>query len=178
MKTITTLLLFFISLPIIAQDSTKTKTLKTIDQLEFMKGTWKGDGWIIMRDGKKTFTQTETISSKVNNTLLMIDGIGYEKDSTATKPKVIHNAFGVISFNPEKKAITMLSYSTTGGKMENEMQLIGDKKLEWSFKSENGGVVRFREDFTNPNLWIEKGDYSANGETWFPFFEMRLIKQE
>jgi hypothetical protein len=153
----------------VAQDS-----LKTIDQLNFMQGTWKGEGWIYMNRVKKQFTQTETITPKVDNTLLMIDGLGHDKED---KNKVIHNAFGVISYNQKTKAMTMLSFSSTGGKMENNMRLIGEKKLEWSFKNEQGGTIRFREDFSEDGVWSEKGEYSADGKNWFPFFEMRLVKQ-
>jgi len=72
--------------------------------------------------------------------------------------------------------ITMLSYSSTGGKMENTLTIIGDKKLECSFRDERGGTVRFREDFSVANTWTEKGDYSMDRENWFPFFVMTFKK--
>jgi len=158
-----------------AQETTIQDSLIKIDQLDFMKGTWKGEGWIYINRQKKEFTQTETIRSKVDNTILVIDGLGHDKED---KTKVIHNAYGVISYSVEKKGITMISFASTGGKMENQMHLVGDKKLEWSFKDERGGTIRFQEDFSEDGVWIEKGEYSYNGEKWFPFFEMRLVKQK
>ncbi|WP_178988550.1 hypothetical protein [Winogradskyella schleiferi] len=180
MKTTILMLCLLIAFNSIAQSDNHTDSLnlKTVDDLAFMKGTWKGDGWIMMNRERKEFTQTETIDSRVDNTILVIDGIGIAKDSSAVEPKVVHNAFGVISYNETLKSITMLSFSSTGGKMENEMRLIGDMKLEWSFKDERGGTVRFREDFSENGLWIEKGDYSFDGNQWFPFFEMRLERQD
>ncbi|WP_347924303.1 hypothetical protein [Pontimicrobium sp. SW4] len=72
----------------------------------------------------------------------------------------------------------MLSFSSAGDKMENELKLIGDKKLEWSFKDKNGGAIRFREDFSEDGVWLEQGDYSFGGIKWFPFFQMKLKKQK
>jgi hypothetical protein len=173
MKTAIILFLSLISVSCFAQEIVVQDSLKNLEQLSFMKGTWTGDGWMFINKEKKEFTQTETISSKVDNTVFMVDGIGYAKEN---KDKVIHNAFGVISYNIEEKSITMISFSSTGGKMENPITLIGDKKLEWSFKDEKGGTIRFREDFSEDGFWIEKGDYSFDGNNWFPFFEMRLKK--
>lgn len=166
--------LSFIYISCLGQDSKIQDSLKNIEQLDFMKGTWKGEGWIYVNKERKEFTQTETIASKAENTVLVIDGIGYAKDSIS---RVIHNAFGVISYNQKERSITMISFSSTGGKMENKMKLIGYKKLEWSFKDERGGTIRFQEDFSEDGIWSEKGEYSSDGQKWLQFFEMRLTKQ-
>lgn len=176
MKTAIIFYLSFFCMSCFAQEATiKQDSLTSVEQLAFMKGTWKGEGWIYINRQKKEFTQTETIMPKVDNTLLVIDGLGHDKEDTS---KVIHNAFGVISYNAEKKGIIMISFASTGGKMENQMHLIGEKKLEWSFKDERGGTIRFREDFSEAGIWVEKGEYSYDGKKWFPFFEMRLVREE
>ncbi|MBC2846011.1 hypothetical protein [Winogradskyella flava] len=153
-------------------------TLKSVAQLNFMKGSWKGNGWIFINREKKEFSQSEIIKSKNADRILVIDGLGHAKDSINPETKkVIHDAFGIISFNEDLDAITMLSFSSTGDKMENELRLIGEKQLEWSFKDERGGTIRFREDFTTEGVWEEKGEYSFDGEKWFPFFYMKLERQ-
>jgi len=174
--------IFFLGLLIIVSCSSKRVSnspdlLSNINQLQFMQGTWKGEGWIVIDREKKKFSQTETIRPRVENQILVIDGIGFSLDSNLKTLKVIHDAFGIISVNKDTKAVTMLSYSTTGGKMENNLKFIGDKKLEWSFKDERGGTVRFREDFSKEGVWIENGDYSFDGKNWFPFFQMTLKKE-
>ncbi len=176
MKTVIILYISFLSIScfVQGQENVVQDSLKTTDQLSFMKGTWSGEGWMYINRKKKEFTQTETIASKVDNTVLMVDGIGYAKED---KNKVIHNAFGVISYNNDEKSITMISFSSTGGKMENRMKFIGNKKLEWSFRDEKGGTVRFREDFSEDGIWSERGDYSFDGQKWVTFFQMRLEKQ-
>ena len=159
------------------ENQVDSKVLNSIEDVSFMKGTWKGEGWIFKNREKKEFIQTETIAPKVDNSILVIDGIGFAKDSISVTTQVIHNAFGVISFNKEKNMMTMLSYSSTGGKMENEIKLLGDKKLQWSFKDERGGTIRFILDFSEEGIWSENGDYSFDGSQWFPFFHMTLYKQ-
>jgi len=167
------LLILSVTTTLWSQTEQRKDSLVSIDQLGFMIGNWEGEGWIVGKDrAKKTFTQSESIVPKVNHTLLVIDGIGHSKEEPE---KVIHNAFGVISYNDSK--MTMLSYSTAGDKMENEMLLTGDKTLEWSFKDERGGTIKFSEDFSTEGIWKEKGEYSFDGENWFQFFEMTLKKQ-
>lgn len=161
-----------------SQKTISTNLLKTTEELQFMKGTWKGEGWMMIKRKRKAFTQNETITSKVDGKILVIDGKGYDNNNLQKKKKVIHNAFGVISYNEEKKMMTMLSFSSTGGKMENELKLIGDKKLEWSFKDKSGGTIRFREDFSEKGVWLEQGAYSFDGKKWTPFFQMKLKKSK
>lgn len=143
-----------------------------------MIGMWKGEGWIQGQEGRKEFTQTESIQPKVEGKVLVIDGIGYGKGSPEDEARIVHNAFGVISFNEELQQLTMLSFATTGGKMENEMRITGEKTLEWSFKDERGGTIRFSEDFTQEGFWKEKGEYSPDGgKTWYQFFQMELKRE-
>ena len=151
----------------------------SIEDLNFMIGMWKGEGWIQSQSGRKEFTQTESIRPKVEGKLLVVDGLGYGKGSPEEEARVIHNAYGVISFNEELQQLTMLSFATTGGKMENEMRITGEKTLEWSFKDERGGTIRFSEDFSHEGIWQEKGEYSPDGgKSWYQFFQMELKRVE
>ncbi|WP_347924301.1 hypothetical protein [Pontimicrobium sp. SW4] len=102
-STLLYILLLFISVSSVTQNAFKTKSLKTIDQVSFMKGNWKGDGWMMIKKERKKFTQNETISSRIDNKILIIDGIGYGINKGQETKKVIHNAFGVISYNEEKE---------------------------------------------------------------------------
>lgn len=157
-------------------DSVKAK-IESISKLAFMEGTWIGDGWIMMGRDKKEFVQTETITSKVNNTVLVIEGIGLSKDTTSSERQVIHDAFGVISYDKDKNGVMMTSFATTGGKTETELILIGEKRLQWQFTAENGGTVRFTEDFSKGGEWLEVGEFSYAPGQWYKFFEMKLIRQ-
>uniref|UniRef100_UPI004049CC4F hypothetical protein n=1 Tax=Fulvivirga sp. TaxID=1931237 RepID=UPI004049CC4F len=107
-------------------DIRSVHSLKSVEQLNFMQGTCKGLGWIMKGKERQEFIQIEIINPHINNTILVIDGIGYVKESPNPEKKIIHNAFGGISFNEEMNSMTILSYSTTGKKMENKIKLTGD----------------------------------------------------
>ena len=164
----------------VSQNSMPLDTVKSVVEISFMEGNWKGEGWIVGRDRiKKHFAQTETIQFKVGQQVLMVEGLGYAKDNTGTiTRRVIHDAFGIISYNEIQDAVTMISFSTQNGRMEVPMMRIGDKQLQWSFKNEqSGGLIRFTEDFSEVGKWKEVGEFSINGADWYPFFEMQLNKQ-
>jgi hypothetical protein len=151
-----------------------------MEELGFMAGNWKGTGWIMGKDRlRHTFSQTEIIRVKADNQALMIDGLGHATDSTgAVTDRVIHKAFGIISYNPDREMITMISFSEYKGRMESEIVFLEeDKKLQWSFKEENGGMIRFTEDFSTEGQWNEIGEISMNGTDWYQFFEMNLSRE-
>ncbi|MFK7750075.1 MAG: hypothetical protein AB8B65_16910 [Kordia sp.] len=180
MKLFVILSFFFAIHTVFAQETPLPNTPNTIEQLSFMKGTWKGEGWVFGKDGKANkFSQTEIIQSKVSNKILMIDGLGYAIDSTGVTDRIIHEAFGIISYNSDKKSIVMLSYSGIGGEFTSNMTLIDDKKLQWSFVDERSkGTIRFTDDFSEKGKWVEIGEISMNGKDWFQFFEMTLYRKD
>ncbi|WP_375559628.1 hypothetical protein ACE193_18100 [Bernardetia sp. OM2101] len=178
MKTTFTLIAFFIlSLSFAQNDTKKTDSTShiSVKDLTFMIGTWEGEGWIMKSKTKQEFIQKETIRPSLDSTILIIDGLGHDKKDTT---KIIHEAFGVISLNAESKLIEMLSFSKANGKMETPILFLGEGKLQWSFKDERGGTIRFSEDFSEDGLWVEKGEYSFDGKNWFNFFEMKLNRVE
>ncbi len=150
-----------------------------MEALEFMQGEWTGEGWIMGKDRQRhNFLQKETIIGKVNGSTLVVDGRGLRLDSS-NKPteEVVHSAYGVIYFDPEKNNYTMLSFSEINGKLEATMILTGEQKLEWSFiDSKSGGTIRFTEDFSSPGQWKETGEITMNGKDWYKFMEMTLTK--
>ena len=151
----------------------------SVSQLDFLIGTWKGEGWKMDQNRQRvTFTQTETIVPKVENSILVVDGMGYAKDETSGESKVVHDAYGLMAVNEDLGIVTMLSYSVIGGKMETPIRLIGEKIIQWSFDTPNGGKTRFTADFSKEGFWTEKGEFSPDGERWFPFIEMNLEKVE
>ena len=175
-KTITVLFLIILTglFNLNAQEGEhKPSETPSLEPYMFLVGEWKGEGWIMQGRERKEFTQTETIVPKVESSILVIDGIGYAKGEDSEEKRIIHNAFGVISYNRELETFTMLSYSAINGKMETPLELIEENKMQWSFQDERGGTIRFSEDYSD-GVWKETGHYSPDGEKWFPFFEMTL----
>lgn len=161
------------------EDSTSNSfTITSLSQIDFMLGTWEGNGWIIIGNEKKNFKQTEIIESRVNNTVYTIDGLGKSADGGISEDKIVHDAVGYIMFDPTTRKIMMTSFATTGGKNENEITLIGNKRLQWQLKIENRGFVKFREDFSKENIYSEVGEFSADSLKWYKFFEMTLYRKK
>lgn len=163
-----------------SQNTSFPDTVKSVKDLSFMEGDWKGEGWIIGQDRvKKRFVQSESIHPKVGKQVLQVEGLGYGIDSSGNiTDRVIHDAFGIISYNTELKAVTMISFSGKNDRMETAMMSVGDKRLQWSFGNESSGsIIRFKEDFSKEGVWKEVGEFSRNGTDWYPFFEMILMKQ-
>src|SRR4051794_2431812 len=53
--------------------------------LDWLAGQWKGVGWIQMGpQGRKEFTQTETVQSKLDGLVLLIEGEGKSKENGST----------------------------------------------------------------------------------------------
>ncbi len=151
-------------------------TVESIEQLSFMIGDWEGDGWIMRGQEREEFSQTESIKPKVNNQVLVIEGLGLAKEETGITDRVVHDAFGFISRDMESGSILMTTFATTGGKTESTIYLIGENKIQWQFKADNGGTVRFTEDFSKTNEWHAVGEFSFSNDNWFQFFEMNLSK--
>src|SRR6185295_15264103 len=75
--------------------------------LAFMDGVWRGPAWTILPSGEKhSITQTERIGPFLDGTVKVIEGRGYDASG-----KVTFNAFGVVSFDPGKKAYAFHSYA-------------------------------------------------------------------
>lgn len=151
----------------------------SLEHLHFLEGEWEGTGWILGQDRiRHSFHQSEVIQPKADYQALMVDGLGHAIDSTGTiTDRVIHNAFGIISYNEDRDTITMITFSEMNGRMESDIVFLDERKLQWSFKAENGAIIRFTEDFSKEDSWNETGHISMNGEDWYPFFEMNLTRQ-
>ena len=147
--------------------------VKATDSLSFMLATWTGDGWIRMGPKKETFQLTEVITSKVDGAVISIDGIGVTTDSVTNVTKKVHDAFGVVYYDEESKGFRISAFSSAATKKDVEFK-VADKVMTWSFKTDNGGIVRFTEDFSEEDKWTTVGEYSADGNRWFTFMQYKL----
>lgn len=155
----------------------EAKHVDSLQQLEFMIGEWQGEGWIMMNRERKSFSQSESITPKVSNSILFVEGLGLSKDTITLESRVVHNAFGIISINPQSGKATMISFATSGGRNETELKLIDDKVIQWEFITETGGTARFTSDFSEIDRWKEIGEYSYAPGKWYTFLNMDLVKK-
>lgn len=161
------LVLFFLSGSItsIAQ-SIKTDSISKseISKLVFMVGNWEGKGWMMGKEGKSEFEQTEIIQFKLDSTAILVEGQG------KSGGMIIHDAMAILSYNKEDKNYAFRSYLKNGQNASFKSELI-DNKLYW-YPNEN---VRYIIWLNESGQWYEKGEFKRNGN-WSQFFEMTLSK--
>jgi hypothetical protein len=127
--------------------------------------------------GKKrnnTFSQTETVTSKLNGLLLAIEGLG-----TVDESKIIHNAFAVLSFDSENQRFVMRAHKADGAFTEADALVDDNGSIIWGFYHPYAGELRFTIKKNDKGQWYEIGEVSSDdGNSWFQNFEMLLNKVE
>jgi hypothetical protein len=147
-------------------------TLGAIQKINFMIGKWKGEGWIQMGKDKHSFSQNETIYQKVNNAVLVIDGLGTDKETN----KIIHQAFAVISYDLANKKYLMRAFRADGNYIDADAIVDENGSYIWSFTHPQAGKIKYTIKLVD-GKWFEKGEISRDGNNWMQFFEMTLNKE-
>jgi hypothetical protein len=173
------LVLLFLTLSISVPAQTETVSTNAVEmkKLDFLVGQWSGEGWILMgRNDRRTFRQNETVQSKADGTVLVIDGLGKGKLPNQETESIIHSAFGVISFNKETKMHRWQAFRGDGTSFDSQPKITG-KTIVWGFQDPRAGEIRFTIMLNEKGQWFEVGEMSRdNGKTWLKFFEMTLNK--
>ncbi|HVG19968.1 MAG TPA: hypothetical protein VNI02_13035 [Blastocatellia bacterium] len=172
-KTIALLLLA--ALPIIAEAQDPSLSQRAeMKKLDFLLGQWQGEGWIVLGKGeRRTFKQTETVQSKLDGLLIVVDGLGKGKIPGKQEEVVVHNAFAVASYDNGAKTFRWRAYRADGFTLDTDAS-VGENSLAWGFRSPQGGDIRFTIRLTEKDQWHEVGEYSQDGKSWNKFFEMTL----
>jgi hypothetical protein len=134
--------------------------------LAFMDGTWRGTAWTLLPTGEKhTITQTERVGPFLGGAVRVIEGRGYEKDGS-----VAFNAFGVVSFDPDKRAYGFRSHAM--GYSGDYPFTVRPDGFEWEIKA---GPMTMRYAATiKDGVWTEVGDRTMGDQPAMRFFEMTL----
>lgn len=76
--------------------------------LSGLDGEWRGEAKTLLADGSwHVFTQTERVGPMLDGAVKVVEGRGYETDGSTA-----FNAFAVISYDPDRKAYSMRSYTS------------------------------------------------------------------
>lgn len=171
------LLLLVCALPHAALAQSVTPNATEMSRLSFLVGQWRGEGWILMgRNERRTFRQSETVQSKVDGTVLVIDGLGKGVKTGDLAESVIHNAFAVISYDKDAKKFRWQAFRGDGTSFD-VVPVIADKTIVWGFTDARAGEIRFTIKLNEKGQWVELGEMSRDaGKTWVQFFEMELDK--
>ena len=171
--TIRILALAAAAISLIAQAPTQPppEHIAAMKKLDFMIGEWHGESWTDMGAGRKYSVGTEVIQSKLNGTIVTMDGLFKSKE----KPdEVVHNAFGVMSFNPRSDLYRFHAYIANGQMVDAKVSM-RDNGFDWSFEAAPGIQIRYQMRLDEKGEWVEKGAMTREGTTR-QFFEMHLRK--
>lgn len=173
-KLILLMCLLLIPVDALAQDH-GTSSAAEMKKLEFLLGEWKGEGWIEMGPGgRKTFKQTETVQSKLNGVVTIIEGLGKSKLPDTGQEVVVHQALAVISYDSTAKKFQFRAFRGDGNYIDANMT-VSDKSLIWGFRDPQRNVeIKYTIQFNDASQWVEVGEFSLDGKTWRKFFEMTL----
>lgn len=157
------------------QSETASENLKAnMKKLAYLEGRWKGEAITTERNGTKTkITQEENIQFKLDGTVLLIEGTGRDPESG----NVVFNALAVVSYDEQAQAYKFRSYLMNGSMTDAYFKVLADNTFEWGFDIANGGKIRF-DIVLDPTkkTWHEKGSFSPDGKTWYPYIELNLTK--
>ncbi len=143
--------------------------LEAMAELAPMIGQWKGSGWMRRGPGEPTHTQSlETVESRLGGRILLVEGLHHAKDDPS---RVVHHALGVISYDPASGHYRFQAHLATGQSGDYEMRREGEDIL-W-FMDTPRGKIRYTIRLQGGE-WHETGEFSADGESWQPFFGMDL----
>ena len=160
---------------VFAADQPKSKDVqrREMAKLDWIVGRWKGSGWIQMGpQGRREFTQTETIESKLDGLVLVIEGLGKAKENGST----VHTALAFASYDPRANKFRWHAF-TPEGQIETEAK-VGANTLEWGFEIPQRGRMRYTITKNEKGEWFEIGEMSQDNQTWRKFFEMTLRKEK
>ncbi|MEO9853564.1 MAG: hypothetical protein ABJE80_17740 [Reichenbachiella sp.] len=172
-RNILILALSLLPLTMVAQPDFSALAKEKLAALEMMVGTWKGTGYIYTPAGKESSSVTENIQYKLDGTVIVAEGRGIKTMEDGSE-KVVHDALGVISFNPFTKQYQMNSFISKGMSTNAKVEIKDENSVVWWIEA---GPTTIRYSLTIKNgQWTEIGERSMDGENWQQFFEMKLEK--
>ena len=166
------LLLAATPVPAQAPDGSANRT--GLERLEFMVGRWRGEAWMQRGAERVHTTMTETVERKLGGTVLQVDGVGVLAGGDPAAPRVVHNALGIVTFDPATGGYTMRSYLATGQFGDFPLTLV-EGGVSWS-REVPGGRIRNTARIGD-GVWHEVGEFSRDGTTWMQVMEMNLRRE-
>lgn len=139
-------------------------------KLSALIGDWEGTGWYQQGQNQRyDMVQHEHIESKLDGTLLLVEGKGYVNDS------LIFNAIAMFSYDLKEQTYKIESHLSDGKATVGIGAFNDSGKFIWGFEVPQG-QIKYTITFTDTS-WNEYGEYSADGNQWWKFMEMNLTKR-
>jgi len=174
MKSLIIILTYLLGLTNVRAQGTAAENLKVeMKKLAYMAGKWSGEASMRQQNGTiLKVNQEEIIQYKLDETVLLIEGTGRNNEAA-----VVFNALALISYNQYSKSFAMKSHVMDGNQTDAYFKILSENNFEWGFETPAKAKIKYTIVLnTQEKSWAEKGEYSPDGTTWYPFMEMNLKK--
>jgi hypothetical protein len=163
--------------PLAAQDPGGAPARAAIEKLAWLEGEWRGEGWMQTGPGApKTVSQREKVFRAAGGTILVVQGLAMSTEAGAPASTLVHDAFGVVSYDMQRRQYTLRTHVANGNSIEVVPE-VGDKRFVWGFDHPQGGRMRYTLLLESDGAWHEIGERSTDaGATWVKFLEFRVRK--
>lgn len=139
-------------------------------------GRWEGQSrMIIPGNAEPQIAHTlETAQWKLNQTAVLIEGLGTLKDPATGEDRIVHDALGIIRVDPKTNTLRFVAFKADQPMIETELEVLDTGDLRWSMQPAPNVTVRFTISLTD-TTWKEIGEMSNDaGQTWREFLQMNL----
>jgi hypothetical protein len=134
-------------------------------------GEWKGESLMYTGPGEpKKSAVHEVIGMKLDSTVLTLEGLGTAND------RVVHHAFGLLNYDAITQQYKLRSYLKTGQMTDAWFNVLAPNQYQWGFDTPKGKVRYTITLDYQQGIWTEKGEFSPDGKTYYPYLDMRLKK--
>lgn len=146
------------------------EVVEAMSRLEMMAGEWSGTSTTrIGPDREQTSQVREVAEYRLGGEMLVVEGRGTM--NVDGESRVIHHAFGAVTYDAATDSYRMRSYRAGQGWVDAELDVDG-MIVQWTLESP-AGPIRFTADFTETDRWIETGELERGGQ-WVQFLRMEL----
>ncbi len=148
--------------------------LDAMAKASFLLGRWEGDGAFRMGPGEPHPAHvTEYVHDKLGGRVLLLEGHGTTPGHDGGPPVTVHEAFGVLSYDPGAGAYLLRAWKRDGQFVDADVE-VGENRLVWGFDTPQGRV-RYTLTLDDAGCWHEVGEIERGG-SWTGFFEMTLSR--
>ncbi len=179
MKTWASILLLLVAAStVLAQSQAGQSPPAKMQALNFLTGTWQGQGWIAAGASRRHLMvyQTEQVQYKLEGNLLLIEAATY---ASPDKSHLIITTLTIITYDAAKGNYDWRVYhATQAGMRETDAEAsVKDGVLVWTIKN-SSTVTQYTASLNQQKQLSVVGKLSQDGgKTWNQSFEMTLDKQ-
>lgn len=162
--------------PIRAQNENTPVERTKMEIFTHWAGSWTGEATMKHGGGpSQTSMVEEIIQSKLDGTIVTMEGIG--KSTSQDSSKVVHHAFGVLSYDKREQKYKLKSYLADGRSTDAWFEVKNENHYQWGFDVPAGKIRYSITMSAGGNTWYEVGEFTSDNTTWYKFFEMNLSKK-